>query len=259
VTTAWSGRLADGGTWTSGPLTAADCDMACAAVTSSPAEACTPAGPGMLSCTPVCLGGRAPPGLLSLSDVDATPGSWIARMAELEAAAVTAFRVLADELEAHGLPAAPARRAAEDEIRHARLLTGLSLRMGALPRRPQIDLPPEPRSLEELAVENAAEGCGREAFGALVNAWQAEHAEDADVRAVMRSIVPDEQAHARASQELHELLAPRLTLAARRRAKEAREQALLALSADPLPELQRRRLGLLDAARAREAALRLLA
>ena len=52
------------------------------------------------------------------------------------------------------------------------------------------------RSLEELAVENAAEGCARETFGALVATWQARAAGNPLVRGVMARIARDETRHA---------------------------------------------------------------
>lgn len=198
-------------------------------------------------CRVVCIGGRAPPGLQSLSGVDGTAASWLARMGELEGAAVAAFLHLADELDAHGLTALAqgALTAARDEVRHARALTGLALSFGAAPKANVIAATPV-RSLFEVALDNAAEGCGRERFGAHVNVLQATHAEDAHVRTVMRGIAADELAHARFSESLDATLRAKLSVAERRRLSEAREQALRGLASSVVPDAMRRTLGLPD-------------
>jgi hypothetical protein len=55
---------------------------------------------------------------------------------------------------------------------------------------------PPARSLEELAVENAVEGCVRETYGALTAIWQARTAKDPSVAAAVRRIARDETRHA---------------------------------------------------------------
>jgi hypothetical protein len=216
---------------------------------------CTVVDAGLVECRVTCIGGRAPPGLISLSGVDATVGSWLARMAELEAAAVEAFIHLAKELDAHGLPhfADAALRAAGHEIQHATKVTGLALRHGRAPQ-PLALRPSEVRSLEALALDNAGEGCGREAFGALVNQHQARTAADPAVASVMRSIAGDELAHADLSFALAEALMPRLTVAQRGRAREAQASVLERLSSDDVPDQARQTLGLMDANQATAAA-----
>ncbi len=239
---AWDGGLADGG---SGPIDFATCSSICSAGT------CTPVDAGLVECRVVCTGGRAPPGLVSLSAVDSTVGSWLARMAELEAAAVEAFIHLAKELDAHGLPrfAEAALRAAGHEIAHASAITGLAWRHGRAPK-PLSLRPSEVRSLEALAIDNAGEGCGRELFGALTNEHQARTASDPAVARVMGSIAGDERAHADLSFALAEALMPRLTLAQRRRAREAQAQVLAQLTQDEVPQQTRATLGLMDQAQA---------
>jgi len=185
-------------------------------------------------------------------------GSFLSAAAEFEAASVHAFWQLAAELEAHGLPGDAARDGAYDEVRHARETTKLALSHGWLPPLPRIVPLAEPRSLEAIAIDNAFEGCGRELFGSVINAWQAEHAQDARVRALMRDIAPDERQHAAFSMSLAETLRPRLPLAARRRVREAQERALSSMSDDGLPEAVRQQLGLMDAKQAGATARRLL-
>lgn len=239
-------------------LDAGACDVLCAA-TPAPGGGCSVESATSVRCTLQCVGGRAPPGLQTLSAVDGSAASWLARMGELEGAAVAAFLHLADELDAHGLSAfAPgALSAARDEVRHARALTGLALRFGAAPRANAITQTPV-RSLFEVALDNAAEGCGRERFGAHVNVLQAAHAEDVHVRAVMQGLASDELAHAHFSESLDATLRTKLTVAQRRRLSEAREQALLSLASSPVPESMRRTLGLPDADASRALADTLL-
>jgi Rubrerythrin len=152
-------------------------------------------------------------------------------MAHLEAASVKAFRHLARELEAHGAPPAfsrAARRAARDEVRHARIVGDLAEREGGLV--PEVRVVPSPiRSLVEMAIENAAEGCVRETFGAAVAMMQVERAGDPQVRRGMKRIARDEAKHAALSWEVARWVDERLDAADRRKVREARKQAVDAL------------------------------
>lgn len=241
---AWNGLTADGGTWVGGAVEPEVCALNCGS-----GDTCT-AGrdAGTLSCTTLCVGGRAPAGLASLSAVDGSAGAWIARMAELETAAVVAFARLADELDAHGLAAHAhhARQAALDEVRHADAVTRLALRLGHCPAPVHVGAAGPVRTLEEIAIENAAEGCGRELYGAVLNGWQAEHAADDRVRAVMGSIAGEERAHAGYSFQLAGALASRLTVPQRRRAAEAQARMLSAFADHDVAPAARRALGLMD-------------
>lgn len=125
-------------------------------------------------------------------------GGYLAGAAELEAASVTAFEFLADELQAHGAPAsliAAAQKSGRDERRHTRSMSALAKRFGGEVLAPRVR-PRRPRSLRAMAVENAVEGCVREAFGALVATYQAAHAGNPSVRRAMRGIAADETSHA---------------------------------------------------------------
>ena len=124
--------------------------------------------------------------------------AYLARAAHDEAASVYAFTTLADELAAHGAPAELLARilaAAADELRHAEAVARLVAARGGRCRPPQ-RRKIAARSLRELAIENASEGCVRETWAALLAAHQAEHAADPQLRAVMRSIAADETRHA---------------------------------------------------------------
>src|SRR4029453_18365855 len=102
------------------------------------------------------------------------------------------------------------RSAARDEIRHARMLGSLARREGAtLSEAPVVHGPI--RSLFEIALENAVEGCVRETFGALVAGWQADHAKRQDVRRVMMRIYRDEVTHADLAWQVHAWISKKLS------------------------------------------------
>jgi hypothetical protein len=152
-------------------------------------------------------------------------------MAALEGASVQAFRSLGDDLSAHGAPRAlvrACRRAARDEIRHARATRGLFRRRGrgvAISTAPRRVRP----SLEEIALENAVEGCVRETYGALVAHWQSRTAADPRIRATMQRIAADETRHAALSWSIHAWTRSRLSRDARARVEAARRKAILEL------------------------------
>jgi len=178
-----------------------------------------------VQCQPGCVVGRRPAGLGGPGTCDTrAAGSYFADIAHLEAASVTAFRVLRDELRLHGAPkklVRAAARAARDEIRHARATGALARRFGAQPRVPVIAAV-NPRSLEAIAVENAVEGCVRETYGALLATRQAELATDLVVRAAMMRIARDETRHASLSWQVGCWLETRLAPAAKRNVARAK-------------------------------------
>lgn len=194
-----------------------------------------------------CGVGRAPQGLLPRGACDApTPlAAHLAEAAHLEAAAVPAFEELARELALHGAHrglVAWARRSAEEEVLHARATAHLARRRGAeVP--PVVRRPSEPRSLAEVAEDNAFEGCVREAFGAVIAAHQAAHARDAGLRTTMGAIARDEARHALLSLELDAWAADRLPGSVARRVREARRAGALAVArsfaSEPEPSVRR--------------------
>jgi hypothetical protein len=125
-------------------------------------------------------------------------GAYFASAARLEAASVTAFRRLRQELELHGAPRElldAACAAEHDEVRHTRSMARLARRHGGRYVRPRVaDVPV--RSLETIAHENAVEGCARETFGALLATWQATHVNDAALARTLSGIAADETRHA---------------------------------------------------------------
>jgi len=178
---------------------------------------------------PLCAG-RLPEGC-KMHAIAAGIGGWLASMAELEAAAVEAFERMVVELRHHGAPAelvARAEEAREDEIRHARAMGLQAARFGGTVR-PHVRGAMHARDLEAMAVENAVEGCVRETFGAILAAYQARAATDAELRRELACIAVEEARHAQLSWDLAAWLDERLDAAAKSRIETAREDALRAL------------------------------
>jgi hypothetical protein len=188
------------------------CDLDCKAV-------CTSAGSndGIVSCywttkpngdpaigyfCGACGVGRIPDGT-PLCDRGDSIGARLAMQAYYEAASVTAFERLADALAREGAPSSlvrRARRAARDEERHARLFARLAAARGVEVAWPAND---DARpSLEELASENAREGCVRETYGALLALRQSVHAADPELRRAFAEVAEDEITHAAFSWDL---------------------------------------------------------
>ena len=181
-----------------------------------------------------CIG-RRPPGLLARRGRGVTPiGAYFADVAQLEAASVHAFAMLRDELRAHGAPddlVARADEARRDEIRHARTMAALARRFGGRISRARV-APRPARSLESLAIDNAAEGCVRETFGALVGGYQARASRDAEVRRAMGPVARDETRHAELSWAIDDWARGRLPRRVRARVLDARRAALREVLAD---------------------------
>ena len=99
------------------------------------------------------------------------------------------------------------------------------------------------RPLDEIALENAVEGCVRETFGALLGAYQAASAADPEVAAAMAGIAEDEARHAALAWRLAAWLEPRLDAGGLAAVRAARAEAVATLRrelADPIPpELER--------------------
>lgn len=140
--------------------------------------------------------------------------AWLARAAEAEAASVPAFVALRDELIALGAPselADGARRAAADEVRHADVMGRLAAGRGAAGPSRHARVDPPARSLFELALENAVEGCVYETFSGLVAMHQARHAADPAVRETMTGIAEDEVRHGELAWRIHSWACGRLS------------------------------------------------
>ena len=185
--------------------------------------------------TTVCEG-RRPAGYQPPSDDASSPllGRYFARMAASEAASVSAFRQMAEELAEHGAPLElieDAQRAAAEEERHFRIAAALAKLHGAKPACGVV-APRRRRPLLELAVENAREGVVRETLGAAVGFWQAAHAEEQAVRRAMRRIASDEAGHALLSWRVDAWAREGLSAVERARVDLARDAALATLARD---------------------------
>ena len=166
--------------------------------------------------------GRRPEGFCGEED------EHFAVASQLEAASVFAFARLARELRHHRAPRkliAAARRSRRDEVRHARATAALARR-----RVPRVAAGPmHVRALEEIAIENAVEGCVRETFGAATAWWRALHARDANVRATYLRIARDETRHAALAHHIDGWVRARLSRSARERVAAARAEAVARL------------------------------
>lgn len=168
---------------------------------------------------PNCSIGRLPPGLCRRLAPAATGpvGAFFAEVAHLEAASVPAFAQLARELALHGAPSpliGAALRARDDERRHARMTARLARRFGGRPTAPRLRRTP-PRPLVEVLADNAAEGCVRETYGALVAHVQARRSPDRQIRQVLARIAGDETRHAALSWSLARWARGRMSAAQR--------------------------------------------
>ena len=171
-----------------------------------------------------CLRSRAP-----------TLGEVFAGRAYLEEVSVHAFARLERELAAHGAPTEllrEARRARRDEVRHTAMMTRLARRFGrsVSPPRPPVATPV--RSLFEIALENAVEGCVRETYGAVTGLVEARRSIDADVRRAMDRIGADECRHAELAWAVARWIMPRLTQAEQQAVRCAARAAIESLAAE---------------------------
>lgn len=196
-------------------------------VSAGPLEVVTPAGDECAMC------GRAFEGEARLASADA-PAARLVRAAYYEAGSVLSFRRLARELRAHGAPRElvdAARSAARDEIRHARATDRLARALGARDvARPRSKALPV-RSLFEVALENAAEGCVNEAFAAAIGLVQSRRAHEQAFREALSAIASDEVRHAELAWAVAGWAEAQLTEDERARVHAARTEALERLRA----------------------------
>jgi rubrerythrin len=202
--------------------------------------------------------GRRPEGLRSAHRERgrSTLGEHFARMAHGEAASVPAFATIADELVRYRAPRAllaQARRAIDDERRHARIAGSLAMRFGVPPSAPLVERRPL-RELEAFALDNAVEGCVHETYAAASASYQAAQAADPAIAQALGAIAADETRHSAFAFALARWLRPQLNRAAQRRVRQAQRVAVEQLAATP-PSYEDRELqqqaGLPDAGAAR--------
>lgn len=165
-----------------------------------------------LECVSCLGGGRRPRGFVAPSR-----GGRFARLAHMEAASVRAFRDLERSLVSFDAPARlvrAARRAREDEIRHARAMTRIARRFGETRPSLRIQRTTTP-TLVELLADNAVEGCANETFGALLLTCEAERETDPRIRRTLRRVARDEANHAALAWEILRWGLPRISHTAR--------------------------------------------
>ena len=196
---------------------------------------CTAASPSTVTCHnhyTYCAQrpcGRLPPGLKQIANREqpSLVAAHVADAARLEGAAVVAFQTVERELIAHGAPAhlvARAESAQRDEVRHHAAMSRLAVRFGA--EVPAIEVERlQIRTMLELGIENAVEGCVRETYGAAVAAFQAEWAQDRPIRRAMRVIARDEAEHASLGWAIDAWVRPRLQPGERALVEDARQEA----------------------------------
>ncbi len=142
--------------------------------------------------------GRLPDGIAAIGSVcgDAV-ARHLAHLAWLEGAAVVAFERLAVDLERHGAPTHLIERAlaaAQDEIDHASRMGALAATYGIAV--PAVEVAPhQDRSLFEVALENAVEGCVRETYGVVDALYRSRKAPSPEIRALFGRIAEDETRH----------------------------------------------------------------
>lgn len=126
---------------------------------------------------------------------------------------LVADRVLRCELVAHGAPddlVRRARRAIADESEHARMTCAQAAHLG-LRTKPFSGEQLPVRLLVDIAIENATEGCVREAYAAMVAHLQAARAGSPQLRADFARIASDETEHAALAIDCDAWLATRLS------------------------------------------------
>lgn len=159
---------------------------------------------------------------------------YFSRMAHAEAASVFAFRRMQTELAREGAPRElllATRRAARDEVRHARTMRAFAAEHAGAAPKVRVRRAAAQRSLESIARENATEGCIRETFMALVAHYQAANAPDGRMRRAFAQIAADETRHAALAWAVARWAEARLDPAARARIVRARARAAAALRA----------------------------
>jgi len=184
-----------------------------------------------------CVGRLTEGGEPNLETTDGLPpGAHFGAMAALEGSAVFAFERMAAELAHHGAPAdlvLAAHEAAAQEVRHVQLVDGLARRYGGQTEPPQRRALPV-RDLLAVAIENATEGCVRETLGAAIGSYQAAHASDPRVAAVMGELADDECGHAQLSWDVARFLDSKLDAEQRATVRGCRGRAVAQLEAEGL-------------------------
>ncbi|MEO8876438.1 MAG: hypothetical protein ABI461_12685 [Polyangiaceae bacterium] len=186
------------------------------------------AAPVIVTCGQYGCLGRLTEGFVTPSAAHSI-GDRFAAMAFLEAVSVHAFARLERELHAHGASAGllrDSRRARRDEQRHTAMMMRLARRNGTDARLPDEPIAAPVRSLLDVALENAVEGCVRETYGAVVGLIEGETSPEAAIRKTMRAVAADECRHAELAWAVHAWAMPQLSAAERERVRAAMRVAI---------------------------------
>ena len=115
-------------------------------------------------------------------------------------------------------------RAAREEVMHARMMNHQCVKHDV--RIPHLDESVLPkRTLCDIAIENAIEGCVHERYAALQAHHQAHHAQAEELRTVFLRIAQEETEHTALAEDLHMWLMGQLTQQERNRVQESRKDA----------------------------------
>ena len=154
---------------------------------------------------------------------------YFANAAQLEAASVIAFIQLAKQLKGWGAPVSLIEKclsAAQDEVRHAQLLSLVAKRYGQ--RIPSLVLTDSAEDMLTVAIHNACEGCVFETWSALEAVLKSQRAEPS-LRQMYATIAEDETKHAQLSWEIHAWFLQQLSSEQVAVVEQARSEALLRL------------------------------
>ncbi|MBK9264913.1 MAG: ferritin-like domain-containing protein [Polyangiaceae bacterium] len=194
--------------------------------------------------TECAVPGRRPAGLVEMTLDTRAIGRYFATSAYFEAAAVIAFEKLRAELEDLGAPSDllnDLADAAREEVRHAAQMTHFAERHGIRVENPVVE-PVAKRSAFDIALENAVEGLVNETFAAATALFQAEYAEDPEIRAAMARIADEECGHAALALRIAAFLDGHLDPIQREIVESRRHQAIEALAGslqEPSPDVRR--------------------
>ncbi|MAA79970.1 MAG: hypothetical protein CL916_12010 [Deltaproteobacteria bacterium] len=173
--------------------------------------------------------GRGHGNISKLSEAAGTSeiNRYFVRAYHAEASSVAAFVQLRAELKQHDAPEeilGRCMKAAIDEVHHARMMAKLIRDSGEC--IPELDFGSvAKRSIFEIALDNAVEGCIFETYSALKAHYQYKHATDPRIVAVMKVIAPDETRHAQLAWDIHHFLMSKLSQDEQKKILDAQREA----------------------------------
>ena len=186
-------------------------------------------------------------------------GNYFASVSNAEASSIAAFLQLRKELAFHNAPKELQDRcfgAAKQEVEHARVMVKMAENhQGKL--APFIFGEFQPRSLIDLALDNAIEGCIFETFSALKLLQQAHNSAHPVLAQTLKQIALDEVSHAELAWDIHKYLLTRLSNEEMKIVLKAQQEAIQRLLKNKDQQLQftsgeKKFLGLTDTAQIRK-------